>query len=69
MNFYKPYNIEIDADVRNEDKQNVIEKYEAYLTRIAESETAFYEFLLDNNKDYIDSITETPSYSKITDYL
>ena len=69
VNFYKPYNIEIDVDVRNEEWETVVEKYDSYLTRVAESETAFYEFLLDNNKDYIDSITETPSYSKITDYL
>lgn len=69
VNFYKPYNIEIDVNVMNNPWDTIVEKYNDYLTKIAESETAFYEFLAEENKEYIDSITETPSYSKVLEYL
>lgn len=69
VNFYKPYNIEIDVEVMNNADMTIVDKYNDYLSKIAESETAFYEFLTEENKDYIDSITETPSYSKVLSYL
>lgn len=69
INFYKPYNIEIDVEVKNVEWQSIVEKYNDYLTKIAESETTFYDFLLGENKDYIDSITQTPSYSGVLEYL
>ena len=69
LNFYKPYNIEIDVDVKNVDSPTIVEKYQDYQNKIAESETRFYEFLLELNKKYIDSITETPSYANVSEYL
>lgn len=69
VNFYKPYNIEIDVNVMDCPWDTIVEKYNDYLTKIAESETAFYEYLLEENKEYIDSITETPSYSRVLEYL
>lgn len=69
LNFYKPYNIEIDANVMNNPGDTIVDKYKDYLKRIEESEAQFYEFLLEENKEYIDSITETPSYANISEYL
>lgn len=69
VNFYKPYNIEIDVEVKNLEEPTIVEKYNDYLKKIEESEATFYEFLLNENKDYIESITQTPSYSRILDYL
>ena len=69
VNFYKPYNIEIDVEVMNSSDMTMVDKYNDYLKKIAESEATFYEFLTEENKEYIDSITETPSYSKVLDYL
>ena len=69
LNFYKPYNIEVDVEVKNEDKVNIIKQYEDYLVKVDESEKNFYDFLLEQNKEYIDSITNKPSYSTILDYL
>lgn len=69
LNFYKPYNIEVDVEVKNEDKVNIIKQYEDYLVKVDESEKNFYDFLLEQNKGYIDSITNKPSYSTILDYL
>lgn len=69
LNFYKPYNIEVDVEVKNEDKVNIIKQYEDYLVKVDESEKKFYDFLLEQNKEYIDSITNKPSYSTILDYL
>lgn len=69
LNFYKPYNIEIDANVMNNPGDTIVDKYKDYLKRIEESEAQFYEFLLEENKEYIDSITETPSYNNISEYL
>lgn len=69
LNFYKPYNIEIDALVKNLECESIVDKYGEYLEKVAESEASFYEFLLQENKDYIDSITNKPSYNTILDYL
>lgn len=69
VNFYKPYNIEIDVEVKNVEWPTIVEKYNDYLTKITESEIAFYEYLTEENKDYIESITETPSYSRVLEYL
>lgn len=69
VNFYKPYNIEIDATVKPISDISIVEKYEEYLEKVAESEASFYEFLLEENKDYIDKITEQPSYDSLLDYL
>jgi hypothetical protein len=69
LNFYKPYNIEIDVNVMNNADMTIVDKYNDYLQKIAESEASFYEFLTEENKEYIDSITETPSYNNISEYL
>ena len=69
VNFYKPYNIEIDVEVMNSADMTIVDKYNDYLWKIAESEVAFYEFLTEENKEYIDSITKTPSYSRVLEYL
>lgn len=74
INFYKPYNIEIDVDVRDIcdtliEYKSVVQRYEDYLKRVEESEARFYEFLIDINKNYIESITDRPSYSNMLDYL
>lgn len=69
VNFYKPYNIEIDVDVRNVEWESIVEKYDNYLQKVKESEGKFYDYLLDENKEYIDSITDKPSYSRVLDYL
>jgi hypothetical protein len=74
INFYKPYNIEIDVAV-TEIYDNplwydsIVDRYKDYLDKVKESEARFYEFLLDTNKNYIDSITDRPSYKNILDYL
>ena len=69
LNFYKPYNIEIDVNVMNNADMTIVDKYNDYLQEIAESEASFYDFLTEENKEYIDSITETPSYNNISEYL
>lgn len=74
LNFYKPYNIEIDVDVREIYDTPVKyvwlqEKYKDYIEKVRDSEANFYQFLLDTNKEYIDSITDKPSYSGVLDYL
>lgn len=69
INFYKPYNIEIDVEVKNADEENIIEKYGEYLEKVAESEASFYEYLQELNKDYIESITNRPAYSNLLEYL
>ena len=69
LNFYKPYNIEIDAIVENAEQESIVDKYNRYLGKVAESETIYYEHLLEENKDYIDSITDKPSYNRLLDYL
>lgn len=74
INFYKPYNIEIDVDVREIYDNplwydSIVDRYGEYLDKVKESEARFYEFLLDTNKNYIDSITDRPSYKNILEYL
>lgn len=74
INFYKPYNIEIDVSVRDTqgtlfEYESIVERYNNYLEKVRESEARFYEFLLDVNKEHIDGITNRPSYSNILDYL
>lgn len=69
VNFYKPYNIEIDVEVKNLSGESIVDKYNEYLEKVKESEVGFYEYLLELNKDYIESITDKPSYSWILDYL
>lgn len=70
INFYKPYNIEIDVDVMDKIVEKTItEKYQDYLVKVQESEASFYDYLLELNKDYIDSITDKPTYSNILEYL
>lgn len=69
INFYKPYNIEIDVNVMNEEKETIWEKYFDYLMKVDESEKKFYDYLLETNKEYIDSITNKPTYSNLLEYL
>ena len=70
INFYKPYNIEIDVNVENAVVVwDIIERYNEYLAKINESEWKFYDMLLAENKEYIDSITNRPSYNWILEYL
>lgn len=69
INFYKPYNIEIDVNVKDAGWDNIITKYNEYLAKITESEWKYYDMLLAENKEYIDSITTKPSYSNILEYL
>ena len=69
INFYKPYNIEIDVEVKADDNVSIVEKYTEYLLRVKESEKKFYDFLLEKNKEYINSLTERPSYQRLLEYL
>lgn len=69
INFYKPYNIEIDVQVKDADDISIINKYNEYLVKLKEEETSFYDKLVDENKEYIDSITNKPSYSRLLEYL
>lgn len=69
INFYKPYNIEIDVNVMNVEKETIWEKYFDYLMKVDESEKKFYNYLLETNKEYIDSITNKPTYSNLLEYL
>lgn len=69
INFYKPYNIEIDVNVMNVEKETIWEKYSDYLMKVDESEKKFYDYLLETNKEYIDSITNKPTYSNLLEYL
>jgi hypothetical protein len=69
INFYKPYNIEIDVNVMNVEKETIREKYSEYLMKVDESEKKFYDYLLETNKEYIDSITNKPTYSNLLEYL
>lgn len=69
INFYKPYNIEIDVEVKADDNVSIVEKYTEYLMRVKESEKKFYDFLLEKNKEYIDNLTERPSYQRLLEYL
>ena len=69
LNFYKPYNIEIDATVKNEIWNTICEQYWKYKDEVWEVQQKFYNSLLEENKEYIDSITAKPSYKKLLDYL
>lgn len=69
INFYKPYNIEIDVNVMNVEKETIWEKYSDYLMKVDESEKKFYDYLLEANKEHIDSITNKPTYSNLLEYL
>lgn len=69
INFYKPYNIEIDVNVKDEECDSVVNRYREYEQKLKEYEARFYEHLLDINKNYIEWLTERPSYSWILDYL
>ena len=69
INFYKPYNIEIDVNVMNVEKETIREKYSEYLMKVDESEKKFYDYLVETNKEYIDSITDKPTYSNLLEYL
>lgn len=69
VNFYKPYNIEIDVDIKEVEWISITQKYAGYITKIKESSGIFYDALLKENEEYINSITETPSYSNMLDYL
>lgn len=69
LNFYKPYNIEIDVEVKDVQWESITQKYAEYITKVKEKEGSYYDDLLEKNKDYIDSITEAPSYSNVLDYL
>ena len=69
LNFYKPYNIEIDAVVKNEMWDTIYEQYWKYRDEVWEVQQKFYNSLLEENKEYIDSITAKPSYKKLLDYL
>jgi len=69
INFYKPYNIEIDVDVKEAEWVSITQKYAEYITKIKESSGIFYDALLKENEEYINSITETPSYSNMLEYL
>jgi len=69
LNFYKPYNIEIDAEVKNEMWETICEQYWKYKEEVEEVQQKFYSSLLEENKEYIDSITAKPSYKKLLDYL
>jgi len=69
INFYKPYNIEIDVNVVDLECEWIVDKYNEYLKKVGESEKIIYNFLLKTNKEHIDSITKKPSYSWILDYL
>lgn len=69
LNFYKPYNIEIDVEVKNAEDTTIVDRYNDYLVKLKECENKIYDRLVVENEDYIDSITSKPSYSNLIDYL
>lgn len=69
LNFYKPYNIEIDVNVVDTDEETIVDKYMEYSELVAETQARRYDFLLEVNEDKIDELTDKPSYSDIVSYL
>lgn len=69
LNFYKPYNIEIDVAVEDKDDISIVDKYNEYLEKVNESEWKYYDLLMEENKQHIEDITNTPSYLWILEYL
>lgn len=69
LNFYKPYNIEIDATVENLNSKSIADEYDEYLTKIIETEEKYYNMLKEENKEYIDKITDKPSFNGVLEYL
>lgn len=69
LNFYKPYNIEIDVNVVDNGEISVVDKYKEYGDKVWEAWGRWYDNLLELNKEKIDNLTEKPSYSTVLDYL
>lgn len=69
INFYKPYNIEIDVDVKDENETTVIDRFNVYRELVEKKKADYYDNLLEANKELIDSLTDKPDYWTITSYL
>lgn len=69
INFYKPYNIEIDVNVRDENETTVIDKFNEYREAVEKKKADYYDSLLETNKEFIDNLTDKPDYSMIMNYL
>lgn len=69
INFYKPYNIEIDIDVRDENETTVIDRFNEFKEMVLKKRADYYDSLLEANKELIDNLTDEPDYSVITSYL
>jgi hypothetical protein len=69
VNFYKPYNIEIDVNVRDENETTVVDRFNEYMKIVLEKKADYYDSLLETNKEFIDNLTDKPDYSMIMNYL
>lgn len=69
VNFYKPYNIEIDVNVMDENETTVIDRFNEYKEMVLEKKADYYDSLLEANKEFIDNLTDKPDYSMIMNYL
>lgn len=69
INFYKPYNIEIDVNVRDENETTVIDRFNEYRGAVEKKKASYYDSLLETNKELIDRLTDKPDYWMITSYL
>lgn len=69
LNFYKPYNIEIDVNVMDENETTVIDRFNEYKEMVLKKKADYYDSLLEANKEFIDNLTDKPDYSMIMNYL
>lgn len=69
INFYKPYNIEIDINVRDENEITIIDRYKEYQEMVLKKKVDYYDNLLEANKGLVDELTEKPDYWAIVNYL
>lgn len=68
INFYKPYNIEIDCDMYYED-WNLDENYNRYIDEYITTRDTIFEEKVGARMDELNGLQVQPDYSRLLDYL
>ena len=68
LNFYKPYNIEIDCDMYYEDGV-LDENYELYIDEYIKARDEIFENKVKEKQDEMNELMVQPDYSRVIDYL
>ena len=68
LNFYKPYNIEIDCEIDTE-RPLFLECYSEFQTAVSDLEQTELEKLIAENKERIEELSKTPDYTRLLEYV